>query len=80
MLAGTLGTAYFAFLGTTNQKELNRTNQQISQWSDSLKPIQCSNSSDQQQTVTDCIDHYANDKKSLEFEDSQLSACIARKQ
>jgi hypothetical protein len=78
VLVGTLGTAYFAYLGARSQKDLDSADKQIQQWSDSLRTLQCSNASDVQHTISECINKYADDRRELGDVRNSLSACISK--
>lgn len=76
LLIGTLGTAYFAYLGSTSQKELDRLNQKIQKWHVGLEPAQCSEETDAERAVTECVSKYAKDKQSLIDTQRRLEALL----
>jgi hypothetical protein len=76
VLIGTLGTAYFAYLGARSQQESDHMAKQIEQWHDDLKPVGCSSETDAQRAVTECVSRYAKDKQALVDADKRLDAIL----
>lgn len=74
VLLGTLGTAYFAYLGNESQKEADRLTEQVKEWRDNLRPLQCSDETDAPRAVSECLSKYARDKHLLEDAESRIEA------
>lgn len=74
VLVGTLGTAYFAYLSSTSEKETDRLTHQIQQWHDDLAPLHCSEETDAQRSVAECLSKYAKNTRELEDARRRLEA------